>query len=147
MGGVAHDINNMLQPGALLVQDVVDRGLVDGEVREYLDIVVDCTKKARQIIGDLLAFSRPGARSVEVHDPVALLRDGLRLVEKAIPANITLSVEIDGVPPPIAIDRTASVQILLNLVTNAVAAMSGHGKLSIVLDAIAPDRARQALRG
>ena len=137
MGGVAHEINNMLQPVALLVQDVVDRGMVAGEGREYLDIVVDCTRKARQIIGDLLAFSRPGTRSAEVHDPVALLQDGLRLVQQAIPANILLDIRTGGELPPVTVDRTAFVQVLLNLATNAVAAMAGQGKLSFSLDEVA----------
>jgi diguanylate cyclase (GGDEF)-like protein len=143
MGGVAHEINNMLQPVALLVQDIIDQELVIGEGRPHLDIVLDCTMKARQIIGDLLAFSRPTTRAVELHDPVALLHDSLRLVRQAIPQFITLHVRVDGAPPPVSINRTTFVQILLNLATNAAAAMNGLGELTIVLD----DEASAAAEG
>jgi signal transduction histidine kinase len=135
MGGVAHEINNMLQPVVLLVQDVLDNGLGAEDARPHLDVVVDCTKKARQIIGDLLAFSRPTARTTEVLDPDGLLEDSLRLVRQALPGGVAVSVRREARLPRVAINRTTFVQILLNLATNASAAMDGQGTLAIVLDA------------
>jgi signal transduction histidine kinase len=100
--------------------------------------VVDCTKKAREIIGDVLAFSRPTPRDLEVHDPVVLLHDSLRLVRQAIPTSLTLTVRAEGQPPHVTIKCTTFVQILLNLATNAAAAMDGQGELMILLDVNAP---------
>jgi len=134
MGGVAHEINNMLQPVVLLVQDVLANGLDAHDAKPHLEVVVDCTKKPRQIIGDLLAFSRPAARTTDVLDPAALLDDSLRLVRQAMPNGVAVSVRIEGPLPRVAINRTTFVQILLNLATNAAAAMNGEGALGIVLD-------------
>jgi PAS domain S-box-containing protein len=142
MGGVAHEINNMLQPVSLLGQDLIDRDLVAAEGRQHLGILVECSGKARQIIGDLLAFSRPTPRRAEVHDPATLLHDSLRLVRQALPPAIVISVATEGQPPPVACDRTKFVQILLNLATNAAAAMDGHGTLRLSLDRAHPDMAR-----
>jgi PAS domain S-box-containing protein len=136
MGGVAHEINNMLQPVVLLGQDLVDQGLVMEVGKQHLDVVIDCTAKARHIIADLLAFSRPNPRRAELQDPKALLRDALRLIHQAVLPGIVLSVRVVGDPPPIAIDRTMFVQILLNLVSNAAAAVNGDGKVKIILDII-----------
>ena len=138
MGGVAHEINNMLQPVTLLAQDLIDSGLVAEDGRLHLETVVDCTRKAREIIGDVLAFSRPTPRDVEIHDPVVLLQDSLRLVRQAIPSSLTLTVQVEGQPPHVAINTTSFVQILLNLATNAAAAMDGQGEFTILLDANAP---------
>jgi signal transduction histidine kinase len=146
MGGVAHEINNMLQPVALLAQDVIDQGLVADAGRPHLDVVLECTEKARQIIGDLLAFSRPTQRSVEALDPATLLQNSLRLVRQAVPPSLELSVRIEGQPPTIAINRTTFVQILLNLVTNAAAAMDGRGELTISLDEVCGQRDRVFVR-
>jgi signal transduction histidine kinase len=67
--------------------------------------------------------------------PVALLNDSLGLISKAIPQDIVLTTRIEDCPPEIAVNPTGFVQILLNLATNAAAAMDGRGKLTIVLDA------------
>lgn len=133
MGGVAHEVNNMLQPITLLGQHMLDRDLVLGEGRPLLEIVLESSLKARRIIGELLAFSRPTARSANTHQSVALLQDSLRLVRQAIPPGVALAVHIEGTPPAVAIDHTIFVQIMLNLVTNAVAAMAGAGTLTITL--------------
>ncbi len=96
---MAHEINNMLKPVALLVQDIIDNGLVTGDGKPQLDIVLDCTLKALQIIGDLLAFSQPTACAVEALDSVALLHESLRLVRQAIPVSVSITITIDGEPP------------------------------------------------
>jgi len=134
MGGVAHEINNMLQPIALLAQDVIDKELVVGEGRQHLDVVLDCSKKARQIIGDMLAFSRPPVSTMETHDPVALLHDSLPIVRQAVPPSLVLSIQTEGHLPPVKMNRTAFVQILLNLAINAAAATGGQGELTITLE-------------
>jgi signal transduction histidine kinase len=86
----------------------------------------------------VLAFSRPTPRTAEIHDPAVLLDDSLRLVRQAMPANLTLMVRVAGHPPNVRINRTTFVQILLNLATNAAAAMDGQGELTILLDVDAP---------
>ena len=90
--------------------------------------------KARQIIGDVLAFSRPTGRVTEKLDPVELLNDALRLVRKAVPPSVSVCVDMSEMLPLVAINRTTFVQVLLNLSTNAVAAMNAEGTLTIVLD-------------
>ena len=135
MGGMAHEVNNMLQPIALLSEHIIDHDLVAGEVKEHLEIILDCSRKARQIIGDMLAFSRPAVPTTEVHDPVALLHEGLPLFRKALPPTMVLSTRIATTAPRVKINRTAFAQILLNLLTNAAASMKGEGELVIVLEA------------
>jgi PAS domain S-box-containing protein len=135
VGGVAHEINNMLQPIMLLGRDIIDHGEAGNEEKQQLEIMLDCSGKARKIIGDLLAFSRPPTKALDVRDPVALLNDGLGLIRKAIPRDIVLTTRIGECPREISVDPTAFVQVLLNLATNAAAAMDGRGELTIVLDA------------
>jgi signal transduction histidine kinase len=125
----------MLQPIMLLGREIIDKGEAGNEEKQQLEIMLDCSGKARRIIGDLLAFSRPPTRKLDVRDPVALLKDGLGLVRKAIPQAVILTTGIAECPPEISVDPTAFVQILLNLATNAAAAMDGRGELTIVLDA------------
>lgn len=132
MGGVAHEINNLMQPIALLGQELLDRHRADGDA-EYLDVILDCTRKSRRIIGDLLAFTRPGKR-VSVSLPAgSLLHDALTLVRKAVGPGIDLRVETRDGDIPVQADKTAFTQVLLNLAVNGAAAMGGTGILSVSL--------------
>lgn len=132
-GGISHEISNLLQPITLLGQELLDNHVLSEAGAEYIGVIVDCSLKARQIIADLLAFSRPTARVVESLDPSLLLEDTLRLVKQAIPSSITLGLEIERDLPEVVINRTSFVQILMNLATNAAAAMAGNGLLTITL--------------
>ena len=96
MGGVAHEINNMLQPVVLLAQDVLDQALVAPEGVGHMAIVLDCAKNARRIIGDLLAFSRSSAPPKELHDMAVLLNESLRLAMQSIPPSVSLAVSIES---------------------------------------------------
>jgi PAS domain S-box-containing protein len=138
MGAVAHEINNLLQPVMLLGQDALDRGLVAVSGRQHLDTILECSRRSKDIIGDLLAFSRPRQTSSEVHDPAELLNEALRLVRQAMPTDVAVSVRVEGSPPSVAIDHTGFVQVLLNLAVNAAAAMDGGGELTILLDETGP---------
>jgi light-regulated signal transduction histidine kinase (bacteriophytochrome) len=133
MGGIAHEVNNMLQPVTLLGQDVLDRQLLLPEAAETLGIMLDCTRQASHIIGNVLAFSRPKRRGTEPVDPAELLREKLRLVRQSIQPGVTVAVEIEDGLPDILANRTTFAQILVNLASNASAAMAGSGTLTVTL--------------
>jgi signal transduction histidine kinase len=153
-GGIAHEINNLLQPISLLGQDILDNELVNDGGAGHLAVIIDCSKKAKDIIGGLLAFSRPTARTTELLVLPDLLEQTLRLVRQAIPRAITISVQIADHLPAIDINRTTFTQILLNLSTNAAAAMGGRGSLNITAgkledepaDSIANDQNKKFVR-
>jgi signal transduction histidine kinase len=135
-GGVAHELNNLLQPVALLAQDLLDRGMTDDAGRSHLEIVLNCCLKARQIIGDMLAFSRPARQRAEQWEPRRLLEESLRLVRQALPQGVTIAVYADDDAPDISAERTAFTQVLLNLASNAAAAMDGKGEVAIRLNGL-----------
>lgn len=134
MGGVAHEINNLLQPVMLMTEELIDRHAEDAD-RAYLDVVLDCTNNARRIIGDLLAFSRPSGRKAEVLAADDLLRDAMVLVGKAVGPGVSIALADAPCGLKVKADRTAFIQILLNLASNAAAAMGGSGIVGVALSA------------
>ena len=134
MGGVAHEVNNMLQPVVLLAQDVLDQELVSPDGRGHMEIVLDCVESARRIIGDILAFSRPTTPPEDLQDLAALLSNSIVLAKVAVPPTVSLVVSIEDRQLRVAVEPTKFVQILLNLIGNAVAAMDRRGRLTIALD-------------
>jgi PAS domain S-box len=145
MGGVAHEINNLLQPITLMAEELIVRHPRDQD-RAYLDIALDCALNARRIIGDLLAFSRPGSRRAEVLLADDLLQDALVLVRKAVGPGIVTELNIRDGGIAVRADRTAFTQVLLNLAGNAAASMAGAGTIRIVLRAHPHDDAPHAQR-
>jgi signal transduction histidine kinase len=137
VGGIAHEINNLLQPVTLLTEEMRRRHGGGGDI--CIDTILDCTLKARQIIGDLLAFCRPTSHGTEMVSVRCLLEDALVLVRKAVgPGTSMILLAGNEEPVMIRVNRTAFTQILLNLASNAAAAMDGDGTITVRLEVLPP---------
>jgi PAS domain S-box-containing protein len=134
MGGVAHEINNMLQPVALLVQNAIDSGHVSTEGAAHLGVVLDCTRSAKHIMDNLLAFSRPASWTGDVRNFAEFLKEILPLALQTLPEAVAMVLRLESRPLLVEINRTKFTQILINLVSNAIAAMGSAGELTIELD-------------
>jgi signal transduction histidine kinase len=125
-GGVGHELRNPLgvMTNAIYYLSAVLKD-APTEVAEYLDIVATQIRLSEKIVGDLLDFARirpPEFESVSVQQIVdeQLMRagsmNGIR-IEHDFPADL----------PRVRVDRVQIGQVVLNLITNAVQAMNGHG--------------------
>ncbi|HAA03820.1 MAG TPA: hypothetical protein DCE18_10650 [Syntrophobacteraceae bacterium] len=129
-GGIAHDFNNIL--GAILgyteltLMDLAP----DSIAADNLRAVIKSSHRARDLVKQILAFSR---MSGQEHCPVKLshlFKEALRLLRASIPTTITIKPMIDLDDPrgdTILADPTQIHQVLMNLCTNAVQAMRPHG--------------------
>jgi signal transduction histidine kinase len=142
LGGLAHEIGNLLQPVVMLSEDMLDRKLAVGEGVGHLNIVLDCCLKAKVILGSLLAYSRRVRTRATTANARVLLDECLGLVGKALPQGVTMVVRAGDWPHDldISVDRTGFTQVVLNLAHNAAAAMNGGGEVVIALDRVSgPD--------
>jgi PAS domain S-box-containing protein len=132
-GGIAHDLNNALSPAVMgmgLLREAAPREGV------LIDMIESSTKRAAQMVRQLLTF----ARGVEGHrrsiDVTVLVREVERLVRTTFPKNVSLSVEIaDGIPSILG-DATQVHQVLVNLAVNARDAMADGGLLALSVQAV-----------
>ncbi len=135
--GVAHEINNplaVISERAGLVRDMLtlpgretDPGLL-----ENIDIVLESVERCGQITKQLLGFACKIDLTFEMLDLGQVVRGVLRFLEKeAGYRSIAIDVDIPPDLPPIRSDRGKLQQITLNLVTNALQAMSSGGRLTI----------------
>jgi signal transduction histidine kinase len=132
--GVAHEIKNPLN-AILLRLDLlkVRLGDSDEEVSEELAVLSREVLRLNRVVTTFLDFSRP----VEVHyedvDLAALVREVTELIRpQADLANIALECVIPAEPASMRGDPDLLKQAILNLVTNAVEAMSpGGGQLRV----------------
>lgn len=142
--GLAHEIKNPLAglqgSAELLAREA------EGPAREYALVIAREAKRVDGLVRELLDLARPAALQiapVEVHD---VLGDVLVLA-RGIPGadRITFVERYDPSLPPVAGDDEKLIQVVLNLVRNAVDAVAGRADPCIALEtSVAAIRLRSA---
>ena len=126
-GGIAHDFNNIL--GAILGNVELAKAdcTAGSPVLESLLEIDKAGRRARDLVRQILTFSRnePPQRSAVSLAEVA--HDTERLLRVTLPPAIELHMQLQAGLPPVLADATQVEQALLNLCTNAVHAIQGQG--------------------
>jgi two-component system NtrC family sensor kinase len=129
--GIAHEINNPLTAVLSYSSLLLDKAQKPKE-KQWLNIIVDETKRCRNIVAGLLDFARQSAPEkvdTQVNDVV---ERAISLVEtKESFHNIHIIKNLDPDLPEVKIDRGQIYQVLTNLIINAGDAMSGKGTLTV----------------
>ncbi|MFL5495658.1 MAG: ATP-binding protein [Gemmatimonadales bacterium] len=125
VSGVAHELNNPLTSIAGLTELLLERDAHPDFPREHLRVIHDQAERAGRIVRNLLTFARKGApekAAVDLNDVAA--RTSLLIVYELQLHGIELDSALRGEPVVVLGDRYELQQVLLNLVTNAVQAVS-----------------------
>ena len=136
-GGIAHDFNNILASmiGYAELAQITLEGTDAGErCDDYLSEVISAGQRARDLIAQLLNFSRTeeGDRR-----PVAVgqeLEGVLRMLRSLIPTSIAIDSRIPESLPTILTDPVQLQQVVINLFINARDAIAGDGTIAITVD-------------
>jgi len=126
-GGIAHDFNNIL--AAILGYAELVRLQIPGgnRARDHLNEVVGSTYRARDLVKQILTFSRQAEqerRPVYVH---LLAKEALKLLRASLPSTIVFRQNIMSDSGMVMADPTEIHQVLMNLCTNAHEAMREKG--------------------
>ncbi|MGC9196078.1 MAG: PAS domain S-box protein [Syntrophobacteraceae bacterium] len=135
-GGIAHDFNNILA----IIMGYTDIALFDlaqhSPVYAALQNVQKASSRAKDLVSQILAFSRKSERERKPIELRLVVEEALKLLRASIPATIEIraNLDSDGI---IAADPTAIQQVVMNLCANASHAMRVKGGLLIVsLDSV-----------
>ena len=126
--GIAHDFNNILS--IVLGYAGLERmrpGL-DGDSRENLDMVMQAGQRARDLVRQILSFSRRSEPVRAPLDAATMVAEVAKLMRSTLPA--TIAIEVASLPPRQALvlaDASQIHQVLMNLCTNAAQAMAAAG--------------------
>lgn len=126
-GGIAHDFNNIL--GAILGYSELAMAQVaqDQRLRSYLQEVQAAGQRARDLVKQILAFSRRSEQEREAVNLQLVIRDVLRMIRASFPASIEILISMGPDPAVIYADASQMQQIVMNLCANAEYAMRDHG--------------------
>ena len=138
-GGVAHEINNLLQPIIMMTELVLSETPDGGPTRDRLQSVVDAGIRASDVVKRILMFGRVDEAA---HHPIeikTLLSEATSFVRRILPSSITLNTEIEE-NITIVGDPTQLTQVVLNLASNARDAIGdGNGSVTISLSRVELD--------
>ncbi|WP_105447478.1 two-component system sensor histidine kinase AtoS [Escherichia coli] len=131
MAGVAHEVRNPLTAIRGYVQ-ILRQQTSDLIHQEYLSVVLKEIDSINKVIQQLLEFSRPRHSQWQQVSLNALVEETLVLVQTAgVQARVDFISELDNELSPINADRELLKQVLLNILINAVQAISARGKIRI----------------
>ena len=132
-GGVAHDLNNTLVPILALSKLALEDLPSDSQVRSDIETIVRATERARDLVKQILAFSRKQDLVKQEVDLARVTRDALQMLRASVPATIEILDHILEVPRLFG-DAGELHQVIVNLVTNAAHAIgSDFGKITVRL--------------
>jgi two-component system NtrC family sensor kinase len=131
VGSIAHEINNPLQAlqnSLTLVNEELEDNLRPGTIRRYLDIAEQSSERIAIIMRRVRDFYRPSRQSTRLTDIRVLLESVLGLVADQLQSgNVTVKCEWKDHLPLIRANQDHLGQVFLNLVMNAIDAMSPQG--------------------
>ena len=143
---IAHEFNNLLtiiMGNNELVMDEVPHG---GTIRERVEEIHAAGMRARDVVRQLLTFSRHTGMEQQAIDLGPLTLESMKLIRSSIPTTIQIRQKIPEAVDPIIGNATQINQLLINLCGNAKDAISGDaGFISVSIENRVPDAAdRQA---
>lgn len=132
--GVAHEINNPLTVILGFTDLMLEKAAPDSEAQDILKTVQNYGQKAKKVVDNLLAFARRKEQSegeVDINQcltAVLAVLGNIFLVHKIAVERLELAPGL----PPVKGDADELQQVFFNIINNAIYAMKGGGKLSIV---------------
>lgn len=133
-GGIAHDFNNILQAILGYTALARERALEDDTMQSYLSRIEDGSKRATDLIRQILTFSGQDEFELREIDLAIIVNDAIEFLRHAIPSTIHLEVDIPDEPCNAMAGPVQIHQLVTNLCTNSMHAMDdARGTLSVTL--------------
>jgi len=148
-GGIAHDLNNILYPIIINIEMLLSDSEKGSDQHEALSQILSAAYRQRDLVKQILAFSRKSEGKLSPVRIVPLLNETLSLLRASLPSTIQVQSHIDEGSYTVLGDPTQIQQIIMNLFRNAADSLEAHkGVIEVNLTnaRIEPVRAHQDLK-
>jgi two-component system cell cycle sensor histidine kinase/response regulator CckA len=146
-GGIAHDFNNLLTVilgnASLAVAELASDHIVQTRLRD----ITTAGERASDIVRGILKFNASQDMRRVAVDVASVVREAVTLLGTTKPAEVQLELDIAQGLPVVQGDPTGIHQVIMNLLTNGIAAMDGRGKLSVRVTRVRADAQTRGVRG
>jgi PAS domain S-box-containing protein len=133
VNGIAHDFNNIL--GIVMgFAELARREIEPGHpAQDYVAEIETASQRARDLVAQLMNYSRRGETRHSPLDLGGLVRESMRFLTAAMPPDIDIYFDLDDAEAVLDGNAAELQQVLLNLVTNAAHAMDNRGVIRLEL--------------
>jgi nitrogen-specific signal transduction histidine kinase/iron only hydrogenase large subunit-like protein len=127
--GIAHEVNNPLGVVLMYAHLLLDECDPKSRLHEDVAMIAEQADRCKKIVAGLLHFARQNKvcrAPVDVREVVDRM---LKTIN--IPDHVSVAIHHNLDAPVAEVDRDQIIQVLTNLISNAIAAMEGGGRLTI----------------
>ena len=137
-GGIAHDFNNIITAilgNAKIVAE--DAGSDPQSVRISIDEIRRAAVRGRSLVQQIMVYSGRYSTQRKPTGLHSIIEQSVRTLQPAVPPQIVIEVRSATDIPCVLGDEAQIQQVIMNLVTNSMQAMSGRsGRIEICLDQV-----------
>jgi C4-dicarboxylate-specific signal transduction histidine kinase len=130
--GIAHELNNPLGVVIMYSNILLEESSEGDPVREDLKLIVEQAGRCKKIVAGLLNFARKNQVNHQEVSIKTLVNQSLESL--IIPENIHINISDLTTNPEAMLDSEQMMQVLTNLIKNAIDAMPGGGAINIILE-------------
>jgi PAS domain S-box-containing protein len=131
VGGIAHDLGNLLVPIQLGVKVLQQRYGDDEKAERTLSMIQKSAERGSDMVEQVLAFAR-GVEGERVSiQPDAIIEEVEKITDETFPDEIDVRADVEPDVRPIVGDATQIQQVIMNLCVNARDAMPDGGALTL----------------
>jgi len=138
--GIAHDFNNILTSINGYTDLALTRCVGEGQekLQEYLEQVYKAGERARDLIQQMMAYSRNNEANMTDLDPRPLIKETVKMLRSTLPTSLRLTFDSppDNERISINMEPVQLQQMVMNLCVNARDATHGKGQLDLRLETI-----------
>jgi PAS domain S-box-containing protein len=118
-GGIAHDFNNSLAAILGYTEIVLRSPDCEQKSREKLVHVLTAAKRAKELVKQILMFSRKGQEHRKIIKIAPIVDETIQLLRSTIPTTVAINLDIESEMATVLADSTQIHQVIMNLCTNA----------------------------
>jgi PAS domain S-box-containing protein len=133
-GGIAHDFNNVLAGVFAYGEMLVEETPGGSPLKRYAQNVLIAATRGRGLVEQILAYSHSQRGKRAPVDIARVFAETLELLRGSLPTDIRLEASAPQRPLVVIGDATQLHQVMMNLCSNAIQAMSGGGTLRVALE-------------
>ena len=138
-GGLAHELNDVLQPIVTLSQLHADRTDTPEQVRTGMRHIHEAAERGRDIVRHSLSFSTGGSRDTEAVVPARWLDAFVARARESAAGGITFAARLGNDAGSVRVNAGELEHVMDNLLSNAAEAMKQGGTVTVALDTCALD--------
>ena len=129
--GLAHEINNLLQPIMIYAAFGTSENNLAQNVRQYFSRIATAADRASHIVKNVLSFARGGQMQQDFVNPSDVARESIDLLSGALKTEVKLEFEDHAHSTFVRANRTGLSQVITNLVANATDALKKGGRVVV----------------